>query len=262
VNNLDEKPKTVSNKDIDWAQQYDFYEVEMRDMYRTVSKPQNDSHFEMLKSKLGDKFLNKSKVFCEIGFSAGLSLRYALKYFGMVYGLDISPKNIELTADELKSEGYSNFELYTYDLMNFDPRFENKFDVLSFIHGLEHFTEDEYPVILNNIKKYLKPQGVFSGALPNSNRFNYRMCPKCNHIFEIDGHVSSHNVNSVKKVFENNGFEIIHLSNFNFEYALSRQSTTIRRILVYIFYGLLKKQPKRGQLEYIVKPKNYTIANK
>lgn len=38
-----------SNRDVDWAKQYDYYEIEMREMYKTLSKPQNDSHFEMLK---------------------------------------------------------------------------------------------------------------------------------------------------------------------------------------------------------------------
>ena len=68
-------------------------------------------------------------------FSAGLTLRYALKHFGMVYGLDISPQNVELTTKELISEGFSNFKLYTYDLMNFDKRFVNKFDVIFLFMG-------------------------------------------------------------------------------------------------------------------------------
>ena len=97
-----------SNKDVDWQKHYDFYEVEMRDIYRTASKPQNDSHFAMLKSK-GRKYLRKDKVFCEIGFSAGLTLRYALQNFDKVFGLDISPKNVEFTRNELNNEGYHKF---------------------------------------------------------------------------------------------------------------------------------------------------------
>ena len=135
MNNLTDKQKLLSNRDVDWARLYDYYEVEMRELYQTVSKPQNDSHYEMIKSKLGARYLNKDKVFCEIGFSAGLTLRYALKHFGMVYGLDISPKNVELTTKELISEGFSNFKLYIYDLMNFDKRFVNKFDVIFLFMG-------------------------------------------------------------------------------------------------------------------------------
>jgi cyclopropane fatty-acyl-phospholipid synthase-like methyltransferase len=249
---IDEQQKKISNKDIDWAKHYDFYEVEFRDRYRTVSKPQNESHYQMLKSK-GLNFLRKENAFCEIGFSIGLTLRYALNHFDKVYGLDISPKNTELTEKELKSEGYSNFELYTSDLMVFDERFEKKFDVISFVHGLEHFTADDYPLIFKNIKKYLKPNGIFTGALPFNNGFNYRMCPNCNHVFEIDGHVSTHNIKSLKKLFEENDFEIIHLDNFNLKYALSYGNTP-KKLYRFIYYGLFGKQ-SFGQLEYIVRPK-------
>jgi cyclopropane fatty-acyl-phospholipid synthase-like methyltransferase len=242
----------TSNSDVNWAKMYDFYELEMRNIYRTVSKPQNDSHYEMLKDK-GAKFLSKNNTFCEIGFSAGLTLRHALNHFGHVYGLDISPKNVELTAKELDSEGFSNFELYTSDLMVFDERFNNKFDVISYIHGLEHFTTDDYPVIFKNIKKYLKSNGVFTGALPFNNQFKYLMCPNCSHVFEADGHVSTHDKTSLKKLFEDNGFEIIHLDNFNMKYALSRGSS-LKRIYRFVMYGILGKQ-SNAQLEYIVRPR-------
>lgn len=251
MNSLDEKQKKISNKDVDWAKHYDYYEVELREMYRTISKPQNDRHYEMLKSRAA-KYLNKEKVFCEIGFSAGLTLRYALKHFGKVYGLDISPRNVEITGKELESEGYSNFELFPSDLMVFDKTHENKFDVISFIHGLEHFSTDDYPRLLDNIKKYLKPDGVFTGALPFNNRFSYRMCPNCNHVFEVDGHVSSHTISSLTELFEKNEFEIIHLSNFNLKYAL-KKSSIAKRLYRFIMYGLLKIKTS-GQLEYVVKP--------
>ena len=239
----------ISNSDIDWSKLYDFYEVDFRHIYQTVSKPQNDSHFEMLKSK-AKKYLRKDKIFCEVGFSAGITLRYALKHFNKVYGLDISPKNVEFTTEELRKEGYANFELFTSDLMKFDSRFEGMFDVISFIHGLEHFSDEDYPIILENIKKYLRTGGIFTGALPYNKGFNFRMCPKCNHVFEIDGHVSSHDIDSLRKVFLDNGFKIIHLDNFNLKYALSH-GHILKRILRYIFYHLLR-QRTNSQIEFIV----------
>ncbi|KAF5042798.1 Methyltransferase domain protein [anaerobic digester metagenome] len=242
----------ISNSDVDWAKHYDFYEVELREMYRNDSKPQNDSHFEMLKNK-GIKYLTHDKIFCEIGFSAGLTLRYAHNFFGKVYGLDISPKNVELTKKELLAEGISNIELYASDLMKFDDRFENKFDVISFIHGLEHFALKDYPIVFNNLKKYLKPDGIFTGALPYKLGFNYRMCPQCNHVFEIDGHVSIHDKDSLKNVFIENGFKILHLDNYNLNYVL-KQCGILKKVYVLSKYYLLKSHSV-GQLEYIVKLK-------
>ena len=249
MNKLDEKQKNTSNSDVDWASHYDYYEVNFRDFYKTVAKPQNDSHYEMLKSK-GAKYLKKENTFCEIGFSAGLTLRMVSKHFGKIYGLDISPRNVEFTKKELKEEGYSNCELYTYDLMKFDERFENKFDVISFIHGLEHFNTKDLPLVLNNIKKYLKNNGVFTGALPCNTKFSYRICPKCSHLFEIDGHVSSHNSNSLRKLFEENGFTVIHLDNFNLKYTL-KNDRFIKKVYRIIFYYLFNKR-LNAQLEYIV----------
>ncbi len=253
MNRIDKKQTKISNNKVDWRKHYDYYEIEFREMYRTISKAQNDSHYEMLKNK-GKKYLQDKNTFCEIGFGAGLTLRHALKHFGKVYGLDISPKNVDFTENELISEGFSNFELYTTDLMVSDNRFENKFDVISFIHGLEHFTAEDYPIIFKNIRKYLKTNGVFTGALPFNNPFTYRMCPHCNEVFEIDGHVSIHDKESLKRLFDQNGFEIIHLDNLNLKYLLTHGSI-IKKIYRFIFYGLLNKK-SNSQLEYIVKPKN------
>lgn len=246
-----EKQKNISNKDVDWAKHYDLYEVEFRDYYRTVSKPQNDSHFEMLKVR-AKKYLRKDKVFAEIGFSAGLTLRYAFKYFGKVYGLDISSKNVELTRKELLDEGYHDFELYVSDLMVFDKRLENKFDVISYIHGLEHFSKEDTPRIFENVKKYLKSSGIFTGALPYNKAFTFIMCPNCNSVFEKDGHVSIYDIDSLKNVFDRNGFEVIHLQNYNLKYSL-RNKGILKKLYIYLSYYLSGNKPN-GQIEFIVKP--------
>jgi cyclopropane fatty-acyl-phospholipid synthase-like methyltransferase len=251
MNDIFSKERTASNREVDWGKIYDFYEITMRDLYQTISKPQNDSHFEMLKTKARN-FLKKDKVFCEIGFSAGLTLRHALKYFGEVHGLDISSKNVECTGKELSGEGFTNFKLFASDILQFDSSFENKFDVISFIHGLEHFGERDYPTLLKNIKRYLKNGGVFSGALPYKNEFKMRMCPNCSHVFETDGHISSHDINSLKKVFEANDFKILHISSFNLKYYLSKERG-LNKLLKLIYYFLRRKSLYQ-QIEYIVTP--------
>jgi cyclopropane fatty-acyl-phospholipid synthase-like methyltransferase len=252
IDELNKKQQSISNSDVDWAKHYDLFEIEMRNMYRTVAKPQNDSHFQMLLNNAKDH-LNKNKSFCEIGFGCGITLRYAAKYFGNVYGLDISPRNVEYTADELRDEGVKNVELYCSDIMKTDERFLKKFDVLSFIHGLEHFAEKDYGIMLGNIRSYLKPGGIFTGALPYKNEFNYRMCHKCGNVFEMDGHVSSHDENSLRKVLEENGFEVLYLNNFNIHYALNEGNILqkIHRVLLYKFFG----RRFFTQLEYVAKPK-------
>ena len=243
--------KIKSNKDIDWGRHYDFYETKFRDLYRTKSIKFNLSHYIMLLNEAGE-YLNKKNNFCEIGFGAGITLRYALKHFKKIYGLDISGKNIETTTKELSSEGYKNFELLQDDLMVFNPKFENKFNVISFIHGLEHFTNSDYPIILSNISKYLKKDGIFTGALPYKNPFNYRMCPECEHVFEYDGHVSSHDIKSLSSVFKENNYQIIYISNFNIRYTYQNENFIKKIYKILNFY--LRNKPPVHQLEYIVTP--------
>ena len=206
----------------------------------------------MLKHYL-KKYLKKDKIFAEIGFSAGLTLRYTSNYFKKVYGLDISPKNVEFTKNELLKKDYKNIECYTTDIMNKEEQFKNKFDVISFIHGLEHFSDKDYPILFENIKYYLKDDGVFTGALPNNLNFNYRMCPNCNFVFEIDGHISTHNKESLKNLFVNNNFEILYLNDFNIHYF--KKHKDFPRFAYRLFTNkILKKNEGGGQLEYIVKP--------
>lgn len=206
----------------------------------------------MIKKHLPKNYLNKNKTFAEIGIGAGITLRYAAKYFGKIYGLDISPMNIELTKKELKEEGYTNIWLYESNIMNKDERFINTFDVISFVHGLEHFSEDDYPVFFDNIKYYLKDGGFFTGALPNNLRFNFRMCPNCGHKFEIDGHLSRHTKESLRELFKRYNMEIIYISDFNYSYYLKSKGI-IKTIYRFILHKVMRRSSSY-QLEYIVRP--------
>ena len=247
---MDQK-NNFSNTDFDWAKHYDYYEINYRNNYNTISKPQNDSHFEMIKSQL-KKYLNCDLVFAEIGFGSGLTLRYASKYFKKVYGLDISPKNVEYTNAELKREKFYNIECITFDIMKHNEEFKNKFNVISFIHGLEHFSVKDYPVLFNNIRYYLKENGVFTGALPNDLQFNYRMCPHCNEVFEIDGHLSRHTIETLKRLFQENDFEIIHLNDFNVQYYYRHKGFI--KAIYHLFRKTFFSKKINSQLEFIVKP--------
>ncbi len=243
-----------SNRDEDWAGYYDVYEVDFRDTYKTHAKPQNDSHFVMLQHNLRN-YMNNRKVFAEIGFGAGLTLRKASNYFDKVYGLDISPQNVELTKKELKEEGYNNIHLFVSDIMEKDEIFKNKFDIISFIHGIEHFSTADYPKFFDNIRYYLRPRGVFTGALPNNLSFNYRMCPKCKNIFEIDGHLSVHTIDSLKQLFYDYSFEILYLSDINLHYYW-KSKATLKTIYRFVIHKILKT-PSKMQLEFIVRPRFY-----
>lgn len=241
-----------SNNDINWAKVYDHYEVEMREIFKLIAKPQNESYAEMMLT-FGKRYLNKNKIFCEIGFGAGLTLRKMAPFYKKVVGLDISPKNVELTSEELIKEGIMNVELYYSNIMVKEDRFKGAFDVITFIHGLEHFSITDYSGFFSTIKYYLKEGGVFTGALPYKLPFSYRICPHCSEKFELDGHLTSHDLSTIRTEFERNGMEIVFLSNFNRRYYLKAHG-----LLKYI-YNKIKyyKNPDdfHGQIEFIVRIK-------
>jgi SAM-dependent methyltransferase len=239
-----------SNNDFNWSSLYDFYEIDLREIYNGIARPQNLSHFEMLKSH-AKNYLNKNKIFCEIGFGSGLTLRMASPLFKTIYGLDISEKNVTLTKQELFNERINNAELSCSNIMIHEKKYQKSFDVISLIHGLEHFSSSDYPVVFENIKSYLKDDGIFTGALPYKLPFNMRICPHCNKTFELDGHISIHDLDSIKKEFINNGFKIIHLSNYN-----ERHNFKTDGLLKYTYKKLrsiIKNEPLIGQIEYIVR---------
>ena len=94
----------------------------------------------------------------------------------------------------------------------------------------------------------MKPNGVFTGALPNNLGPNYRMCPNCNHVFEIDGHLSQHTKETLKELFNKYNFDIIYLSSFNLAFYKKKNG-----LIKYIYRKLNPPKSGGGQLEFIVK---------
>ncbi len=242
-----------SNKDYNWGEIYDIYEDELRDNYKNNAKYQNEAHQALL-----EHFIKLEKIphysFCEIGFGHGLTLRWASNFFTEVYGLDISEKNIKITEEELSKEGFKNIHLKKSDILERDESLYEKFDVITFIHGIEHFSQSDYKILFENIKFYLKKGGIFTGALPNNLPLRYRMCPNCKNLFEIDGHYSVHTKQSLKELFNHFKADIIYLDSFNLPYYLKKRSKSF--YLLRTFIGKVVKSldiPRDGQLEFIIR---------
>lgn len=79
------------------------------------------------------------------------------------------------------------------------------------------------------------------------------MCPNCDHVFEIDGHLSSHTVKSLEKLFADQDFEVLYLSDFNPQHLKQRRGTLAMLYLASTRFFFNKYN--KGQLEYIVRPK-------
>ena len=106
--------------------------------------------------------IQNGETVLEIGFGTGHCLSQIAKSVGktgMVYGVEISSGMLELTKKRLKKAGLlERVELYCGDAVNM-PYNEHKFDAVFMSFTLELFDTPEIPVILNEIKRVLKPEG-------------------------------------------------------------------------------------------------------
>ena len=127
---------------------YDYFAGGFESNFRNMA-------LEQLNIKSGETVL-------EIGFGTGHCLKEIAKSVGktgMVYGVDISSGMLEVTKKRLEKAGLiDRVELYCGDAakMPFD---DHKFDAVFTSFTLELFDTPEIPMILNEIKRVLKPEG-------------------------------------------------------------------------------------------------------
>ena len=96
----------------------------------------------------------------------------------------------------------------------------------------------------------MKKGGIFSGALPNDLPLKFRICPNCNHVFEIDGHLSSFDKNKLRNLFDIYGFNVIKISDFNYSYYFKFKGLT--KTFYRLFVNNVLKKNSKYQLEFIV----------
>lgn len=184
----------------------------------------------------------------------GVFLRLVSEYYKIIVGLDISEKNIEFSKNEFSIEKIKNIEFIKYNLMDSYSLVE-EYEVIALIHGLEHFSNDDYPIIFKNIRKMLKQGGYFIGALPYELPMTYRICPNCYFKHEIDGHLTKHNLESLSKLAAINNFEIIHLNKFS-KYYTEYSKGKLVYFLKKIYSIINKKYDAHNQIEFIFKLKD------
>jgi len=138
----------------------------------------------------------KNKNILDFGTGNGGFLKLAKKYAKSAIGLDL---------DKSLDEHYKNNKLSVkHSLEDFDE----KFDVITMFHVLEHITEPE--PVLENLKKYLKKGAKLIIEVPNSNdalltmyksedfkKFTYWSC-----------HIYNYNAKNLQILLKNSGYKI------------------------------------------------------
>jgi len=103
-----------------------------------------------------------SEVVLEVGVGTGYSLKEIANFVGekgKAHGIDVTPQMLELTRKRLKKAGFMDrVELYEGDARRM-PYQNGKFDAVYMASTLELFDTSDIPVVLNEVKRILKPRG-------------------------------------------------------------------------------------------------------
>lgn len=139
---------------------------EAREAYDKISKfyDYTEGIFEKkyINMALKQLKINKGEIILEIGFGTGYALMKIAELVGKnshVFGIDISPKMVELTNKKIKSRSLSDrVKLTCGDAIKL-PYYNNKFNAVFLSFTLELFDTPEIPEILKEIKRVLRPNG-------------------------------------------------------------------------------------------------------
>ena len=106
--------------------------------------------------------VTSGEVVLEVGVGTGYSLKEIANFVGengKAHGIDVTPQMLELTRKRLKKAGFMDrVELYEGDARRM-PYQNGKFDAVYMASTLELFDTPDIPVVLNEVKKVLKPSG-------------------------------------------------------------------------------------------------------
>jgi len=161
---LSEKPKTKTNYlnilPVSRSRK------EAREAYDKISKFYDftEGIFEKkyINMALEQLYIKEGEVVLEIGFGTGNALIKIAELVGKnshVFGIDISPKMVELTNKKIKSRSLSDrVKLTCGDAIKL-PYYNNKFNAVFLSFTLELFDTPEIPEILKEIKRVLRPNG-------------------------------------------------------------------------------------------------------
>jgi ubiquinone/menaquinone biosynthesis C-methylase UbiE len=145
---------------------------------------------------LTNKFTKKERVL-NIGVGAGFFEQLAKEKGIDIYCIDPSEKAIDklknTIGDERAIVGYSQ-----------DMKFPDcYFDGVVMSEVLEHLDSDVIERTLKEVKRILKPQGIFIGTVPfNENLTEYQVvCPCCSEKFHRWGHLQSFTFEKLGSLF-------------------------------------------------------------
>lgn len=157
------------------------------------------------------RFKNNGKLL-DIGCASGYFLNIAKQYFTSE-GVDLDPKVTEFAAK------FSSCKIHTGDFLN--QTFKNSsFDVITLFDTIEHLKKPKHYIAKSH--QLLKKGGIIaietgdiSGFLPTIQKRKWRLIFPPFHLFYFS-------TNTLKKLLEQNGFQILTVKKVNFYRTLAQ----------------------------------------
>ena len=100
------------------------------------------------------------------------------------------------------------------------PCDDNQFDLVVCTECIEHVLDEHIDVMLSELKRILKPNGIILFTTPNEEdmSINEVCCPECNTIFHRHGHVRIFSVDSLVNLMEEHKFKTVLCDGTDFAY--------------------------------------------
>jgi demethylmenaquinone methyltransferase/2-methoxy-6-polyprenyl-1,4-benzoquinol methylase len=160
--------------------------------------------------------IKKGENILEVGFGTGHCLEEIAEKVGKngkAYGIDISSGMLDITKSRLEKKGLADrVELYCGDAINM-PYNKSMFDAVFMSFVLELFDTPEIPVILNEIKRILKPNGRLSVVSLSKENGNSRMLKAYEWVHKHFPNIADCRPIYVEQSIKNAGYQISYKEN-------------------------------------------------
>jgi SAM-dependent methyltransferase len=151
------------------------------------------------------KYISSGMTALNIGVGRGGLESILIKNGADVFCLDPSEETIEKLRTQYNLDAHAQVG-FSQDM----PFNDSQFDVVIMSEVLEHLSDDVLSATIIEVKRVLKPGGIFIGTVPaNENLIdNQVVCPHCGVSFHRWGHTQSFTLLRLRNIFSGNKFII------------------------------------------------------
>ncbi|KKP22498.1 MAG: Methylase involved in ubiquinone/menaquinone biosynthesis [Candidatus Woesebacteria bacterium GW2011_GWC1_30_29] len=165
--------------------------------------------------------------------------------------LNSLPINISAVGIDLQTTKIKNLNIINDDFLSY--HFHQKFDVITFWHSLEHFSNPKKTI--NKSLELLNPQGQILISIPNTNSLAFKIGQKKWFHLDAPRHLFIPNEQNITKLFPQNTYQKIKYTPFEFPLDLFWSlPNLLTRIIVLPFYPIFKFFDRETLLLIIQKP--------